>query len=165
MPLGQMSHVGQKAVLTARKRDFRGRDASYLAPTGSPEAVTRLRLPQNVACGFTAPRSSAVDSQHCQHLQFPVWETQFWFQQRSPLFDLVEGIPGEATACPAAAAQHLSPVTFDTAPGSSLQAKGGTVGSDLTGYGCIIANQRDARRSCPWGWCSRSKSPAKRAPT
>jgi hypothetical protein len=25
----------------------------------------------------------------------------------------VEGIPGEATACPAAAAQHLSPVTFD----------------------------------------------------
>jgi len=24
-------------------------------PTGSPEAVTRLRFPQNVACGFPAP--------------------------------------------------------------------------------------------------------------
>ena len=89
------------------------RDASHLAPTGSPEAFARLRFPQNVACGFTAPRSSAVGSQHCQHLQFPVGETQFWFQQPSPLFDLVEGIPGEATTCPAAAAQHLSPVTFD----------------------------------------------------
>jgi hypothetical protein len=33
-------------------------------PTGSPEAVARLRLPQNVACGFTALRSSTVDSQH-----------------------------------------------------------------------------------------------------
>jgi len=36
-----------------------GRDTSYLAPTGSPEAVTRFRLPQNVACGIAAPRSSA----------------------------------------------------------------------------------------------------------
>ncbi len=33
--------------------------------TGSPEAVARLRFPQIVACGFPAPRSSAVDSQHC----------------------------------------------------------------------------------------------------
>src|ERR1700736_1793786 len=32
-------------------------------PTGSPEAVARPRLPQNVACGFPAPRSSAVGSQ------------------------------------------------------------------------------------------------------
>src|ERR1700682_2011625 len=31
--------------------------------TGSPEAVARPRLPQNVACGFPAPRSSAVGSQ------------------------------------------------------------------------------------------------------
>ena len=43
----------------------RGRDETHVPPTGSPEAVARLRLPQNVACGFTAPRSSAVDSQHC----------------------------------------------------------------------------------------------------
>jgi len=32
-------------------------------PTGSPEAVARPRFPQNVACGFPAPRSSAVGSQ------------------------------------------------------------------------------------------------------
>src|SRR5438309_11995908 len=29
----------------------RGRDARYRAPTRSPEAVARLRFPQNVACG------------------------------------------------------------------------------------------------------------------
>ena len=33
-------------------------------PTASPEAVGRLRLPQNVACGFAALRSSTVDLQH-----------------------------------------------------------------------------------------------------
>jgi hypothetical protein len=47
------------------RRHVRGRDASYLAPTGSREAVARLALPQNVACGFTALRSSEVGSQHC----------------------------------------------------------------------------------------------------
>ena len=31
--------------------------------TGWPEAVTRLRLPRNVACGFPALRSSEVDLQ------------------------------------------------------------------------------------------------------
>src|SRR6202035_2482072 len=40
-----------------------GRDPHYWAPTGSPEAVARLRFPQNVACGFPAPRSSVVVSQ------------------------------------------------------------------------------------------------------
>ena len=40
--------------------------------TGSPEAVTRLRFPQNVACGFPAPRSSAIDSQHFTALRVPV---------------------------------------------------------------------------------------------
>src|SRR6202140_5131717 len=35
----------------------------HLVPSGSPEAVARPRLPQNVACGFPAPRSSAVGSQ------------------------------------------------------------------------------------------------------
>ena len=48
--------------------------------TGSPEAVARLRFPQNVACRFTAPRSSAGDSQHCKSLQLRVRETQLWFQ-------------------------------------------------------------------------------------
>src|ERR1700730_8424346 len=36
---------------------------SVSTSTGSPEAVARPRLPQNVACGFPAPRSSAVGSQ------------------------------------------------------------------------------------------------------
>ena len=39
--------------------------AFHRTPTGSPEAVACLRFPQNVACGFTALRSSAVGSQHC----------------------------------------------------------------------------------------------------
>src|SRR5664279_2890499 len=88
------------------------RQRSVSHPTGSPEAVTRLRLPQNVACGFTAPRSSAVGSQHCKRLQLPVRKTQFRFQQRYPFFDLVEDVPSEASACPATAAQHFAPVTF-----------------------------------------------------
>src|SRR5437868_8977879 len=33
-------------------------------------------------------------------------------QQRCPFFDLVEGVPSEASACPAAAAQHFAPVTL-----------------------------------------------------
>src|SRR5258708_30469243 len=81
------------------------------AQTGSPEAVARPRFPQNVACGFTAPRSSAVGSQHCKRLQLPVREAQFRFQQRCPFFDLVEGVPSEASACPTAAAQQSAPVT------------------------------------------------------
>ena len=88
------------------------RQRSVSSLTGSPEAVARLRFPQNVACGFTAPRSSAVGSQHCKCLQLPVREAQFRFQQRCPFFDLVEGVPSEASACPAAAAQHFAPVTL-----------------------------------------------------
>ena len=38
----------------------RGRDSSYPLPTGWPEAVAHLRLPQNVACRFPALRSSEV---------------------------------------------------------------------------------------------------------
>src|SRR6202043_2162843 len=90
----------------------RRRNTIYSTSTGSPEAVARLRFPQNVACGFPAPRSSAVGSQHCKSLQLPVREAQLWFQQRCPFFDLVEAVPTEATAIPAAAAQHPTPVTF-----------------------------------------------------
>ena len=50
---------------------------SVSSPTGSPEAVARLRFPQNVACGFPAPRSSAVASQHRERLQLPMGEPQF----------------------------------------------------------------------------------------
>ena len=39
--------------------------------TGSPEAVARPRLPHNVACGFPAPRCSAVGSQlYCYLFKF-----------------------------------------------------------------------------------------------
>jgi transposase len=48
-----------------------------IATTGSSEAVTRPRLPQNVACGVTALRSSAVDSQHRERLQLPVRSRRF----------------------------------------------------------------------------------------
>ena len=44
--------------------------------TRSPEAVTHLRLPQNVACGFPALRSSKVASQHSDKLQFAIREIQ-----------------------------------------------------------------------------------------
>ncbi len=46
--------------------------------TGWPEAVTRLRLPQNVACGFLALRSSERASQHSEYLELPVWQGQAW---------------------------------------------------------------------------------------
>jgi hypothetical protein len=46
-----------------------------------------------------------------KRLQLPVREAQFRFQQRCPFFDLVEGVPSEASACPTAAAQHSAPVT------------------------------------------------------
>src|SRR5262249_16389812 len=36
--------------------------------TGSPEAVARLRFPQNVAWGFPGLRSSEDGSQHCESL-------------------------------------------------------------------------------------------------
>src|SRR5215831_13643940 len=61
---------------------------------------------------FPHQRSSAVASQHCKRLQLPVGEAQFRCQQRCPFFDLVEGVPGEAAAGPAAAAQHPAPVTL-----------------------------------------------------
>ena len=56
--------------------------------TGSPEAVTRLRLPQNVACGFPALRSSERDSQHSECLEeLPIWQGQAWSLQRPPRLD------------------------------------------------------------------------------
>src|ERR1700720_2991846 len=61
---------------------------------------------------FPHKRFSAVGSQHCKRLQLRVWEAQFRWQQRCPFFDLVEGVPGQAAAGPAAAAQHPAPVTL-----------------------------------------------------
>jgi hypothetical protein len=53
---------------------------NFTPSTGSLEAVARLQFPQNVACGFTALRSSASVSHHCKSLQLRVWEAQLWFQ-------------------------------------------------------------------------------------
>src|ERR1019366_2416030 len=52
-----------RIIIFWRSIDGRGRDEDFSSPTGSPGAVARPRLPQNVACGFPAPRSSAVGSQ------------------------------------------------------------------------------------------------------
>jgi hypothetical protein len=55
----------------------RGRDEDFSSPAGSPEAVARLRFPQNVACGSPALRSSEFDLQHRESLQLSIWEVQF----------------------------------------------------------------------------------------
>src|ERR1019366_10506713 len=62
----------QSLVVESRKGAVAGHSRSVSPPTGSSEAVPRPRLPQNVACGVTALRSSAVDSQHRERLQLPV---------------------------------------------------------------------------------------------
>src|ERR1700757_1765083 len=96
---------------------------STVAPfphTGWAEAVACLRLPQNVACRFPALRSSGVGSQHYESLQRPVGQPQSWSEQRDPLLEPNEGGPGKVAACPAAATEHLAPVTLDE-PVHSLQ--------------------------------------------
>ena len=87
--------------------------ASVSTLTGSAEAVTRLRLPQIVACGFPALRSSGVGSQHYESLQRPIGQPQLGSEQWDPLYEPIEGGPGEVAACPAAATEHLAPVTHD----------------------------------------------------
>src|SRR4051812_12392061 len=90
-----------------------GREPSYPGPTGWAEAVACLRLPQNVACRFPALRSSGVGSQHYESLQRPVGQPQSWSEQRDPLLEPIESGPGKVAACPAAATEHLAPVTLD----------------------------------------------------
>src|SRR5712691_11540290 len=111
--------TGLGAVAFAEPRrscPFRGsgltEPAWRLAPvTGWPGAVTRPRLPQNVACSFPALRSSEGASQRRESLQLPVREIQLWSQQWKPLLDSVERRPPNL-AFPAPAAQHLAPVAF-----------------------------------------------------
>src|SRR5215470_4925250 len=74
--------------------------------TGWPEAVARLRLPRNVACGFPALRSSEVGSQHSHSLQLPVWEIELWSQQRKLRLDPMKHAPSNG-ALPAPAAKHF----------------------------------------------------------
>src|SRR4029077_18919444 len=61
---------------------------------------------------FPHQRSSEVGSQHCERLQLRIWEAHFRWHERCRFFDWVEGVPGEAVAAPAAAAQHPAPVTL-----------------------------------------------------
>src|SRR5215472_14066539 len=100
----------------------RGRDAHYWTPTGWVEAVTCLRLHQNVACRFPALRSSGVGSQHYESLQRRVWQPQSWSEQWDPLLEPIEGGPGEVPACQAAAKSHLRPVRL-TEPGTLCSAR------------------------------------------
>jgi hypothetical protein len=73
----------------------------------------RLKSNRNVVVrGFPHRRSSTVGSQHRKRLQLPIREAQLRLQQLCPFFDLVEGIPGEGSASPAATAQHAAPVTL-----------------------------------------------------
>ena len=67
--------------LLHRDCECRGRDEDYSSPTGSREAVARPPFPQNPACRFPAPGSSAVDSQHCECLQLPVREAQLGLRE------------------------------------------------------------------------------------
>ena len=89
----------------------RGRDDHYWSPTGWPEAVTHLRLPQNPACGFPALGSSEVDSQFGDSLQHRVGEVQLWSKQRELRLDLLELLPSDR-AVPTPTAQHFAPIVF-----------------------------------------------------
>src|SRR5579862_1498699 len=89
----------------------RGRDSGCPLPTGWPGAVVRPRLPQNVACGFPALRSSEVASQHRDSLQLPVGEIQLWSQQRKLLLNPLETRPPNHPF-PTPAAQHFAPVAL-----------------------------------------------------
>jgi hypothetical protein len=69
--------AGQDAIDALEAERVGEKVADFATGTGWPEAVTRLRLPQNVACRFPALRSSEVDSQRSERLQLPIWEMQF----------------------------------------------------------------------------------------
>ena len=84
---------------------------AFPVPTGSPEAVTRLRLPQNAACGFPARRSSESDSQHRASLKLRIGQPQLRARQRIPLLDPLERLPCDVGGS-AAATQHLAPGVF-----------------------------------------------------
>jgi hypothetical protein len=61
--------------------------------TGSPTAVTHRRLPQNVACGFLALRSSDDDSQHSILLQSRIRQTELRTLERVLPLDSQERLP------------------------------------------------------------------------
>jgi len=110
--------VSGKISSAGEKKDH-SRTASSPTATGSPEAITRLRLPRNVACGFPALRSSDTDSQHSDGLELPVGESQPWSLQRIARLDSVENLPRNMPLT-TATAQHFVPVPLHE-PMHSLQ--------------------------------------------
>ena len=71
-------HAGLKKAASPDPSGSCGRVApgNFTPRTGWPEAVARLRLPQNAACGFPALRSSELDLQHSERLELPIAESQ-----------------------------------------------------------------------------------------
>src|SRR5215831_13127983 len=82
--------------------------------TGSPTAVTHRRLPQNVACGFPALRSSDDDLQHRVLLQPRIRQAELrTLEWISPL-DGQERLPAYV-ALLTPATEHCAPVALDMA--------------------------------------------------
>src|SRR5712671_6252706 len=107
---------GRPSIAVAAPFVWRCLTGSTVAPFPHPPGHRR-RSPapgshRTWRADFPHQRSSAVASQHCKRLQLPVGEAQFRCQQRCPFFDSIEGVPGEAAAGPAAAAQHPAPATL-----------------------------------------------------
>jgi hypothetical protein len=66
-----------RPITAIRNGDIAGNPDTAPELTWEPIDVTpMLRFPQNVACDFPALRSSKVDSQHHERLQFPVRDVQ-----------------------------------------------------------------------------------------
>src|SRR5262245_30442377 len=82
--------------------------------TGSPTAVTHRRLPQNVACGFPALRSSDDDSQHRVLLQSRIWQTELRTLEWILPLDGQESLPPHF-ALLTATTEHRAPVALDMA--------------------------------------------------
>ena len=89
----------------------RGKGRISRCATGWPEAVTRLRLPQNPACGFPALGSSEVDSQFGEGLQLRVRDVELRFKQRELRLDPLELLPRDR-AVPTPTAQYFAPIAF-----------------------------------------------------
>ena len=82
--------------------------------TGSPTAVTHRRLPQNVACGFLALRSSDDDSQHRVLLQSRIRQAELRTLEWIPPLDGQERFPAHM-ALLTPATEHVTPVALDMA--------------------------------------------------
>jgi hypothetical protein len=88
-----------------------GSDDRGRPPIGWLEAVTRLRLPQNPACGSLALGSSEVDSQFGGGSRIRVREVELRFKQRELRLDPSEFIPRDR-AVRTPTAQYFARIAF-----------------------------------------------------